>query len=88
MNFADNLMRKGYLISPNLLKEKDLDENIINKLENLKEKPLVIDKNVYKILKNSDDFTTNISWKEFDKSKVYYEKNKNIEDYNIFFPVL
>jgi len=88
MNFADNLMRKGYLISPNLLKEKDLDENIINKLENLKEKPLVIDKNVYKILKNSDDFTTNISWKEFDKSKVYYEKNKNIEDYNIFLDIL
>ena len=88
MNLASDLIRKGYLISPSLLREKKLDENFLNKIDALKEKPLVLDKNVYKIMQKNDNFNLEINWKEFDKSKINYEKNKNIEDYKVFLEII
>src|SRR3989344_1716894 len=89
MNFVNDLINRGYLVSPGLLKEKDLDSELIfNKLDKVKEKPLVIDKNIYNILKKSNDFSTDISWKEFDKSKVYYEKSNDSKNYNTFLDIL
>src|SRR3989344_7648028 len=89
MTLINNLIRKGYLVSPSLLKEKDFDENIINKIENLKEKPLVINKDIYKFFKDENlSFDVSISWKEFDKSRVDCEKNKNSDDYKIFLEIL
>ena len=32
MNFVNDLIRKGYLISPSLLRGKKFDENFLNKL--------------------------------------------------------
>ena len=88
MNLVNDLIKKGYLISPSLLREKKLDENFLNKIDALKEKPLVLDKNVYKIIQKSDNFNLEINWKEFDKSKINYEKNKNIEDYKVFLEII
>lgn len=88
MNLVNDLIRKGYLISPSLLREKKLDENFLNKIDALKEKPLVLDKNVYKIIQENDNFNLEINWKEFDKSKINYEKNKNIEDYKVFLKII
>ena len=88
MNLVNDLIKKGYLISPSLLREKKLDENFLNKIDALKEKPLVLDKNVYKIIRKSDNFNLEINWKEFDKSKINYEKNKNIEDYKVFLEII
>src|SRR3989344_244756 len=88
MSLANNLIKKGYLISPSLLKE-NLDESVISRIENLKEKPLVINKDIYKIFKDENfSFDINISWKEFDKSKVNCEKNRNFEDYRVFLDIL
>jgi len=88
MNFVNNLMRKGYLISPNLFREKNIDEGVFNKLDNLKEKPLVIDKNVYGVLKKSNGFDIDISWKKFEKSRVFFEKNRYSKDYKVFLDIL
>ena len=88
MSFVENLMRKGFLVSPNLYREDNLNEEILNKLNNLKEKPLVINKNIYDILNNSNDFSLDISWKEFDKSRVFYEKNKELKNYRFFLDIL
>lgn len=88
MNFVNNLMRKGYLVSPNLFREKNIDESVFSKLDGLKEKPLVIDKNIYIILKKSNDFDIDISWKEFEKSRVSFEKNRGIKDYKVFLDIL
>ena len=85
---VNNLIRKGYLISPNLFREKDIDEDIFIKLEELNEKPLVIDKNIYDILKKSDEFSNDVSWKEFEKSRVLFEKNKGDKDYNVFLNII
>lgn len=83
----NELMRRGFLLSPSLV-GNEIDENIINRLEHLKDKPLIIDKNIYNFFKESNDFSTDISWKEFDKSRVYYEKNKNNKDYKFFLDIL
>ena len=88
MSFVENLMRRGFLVSPNLFREKDINENVFDKLDNLKEKPLVINKNVYDVLNNSNDFSLDISWKEFDKSRVFYEKNKELKNYKVFLDIL
>lgn len=88
MSIANNLIKKGFLVSPNLIREKEIDEKIFDKLENLNNKPLVIDKNVYLFLKKLNGSSGDISWKEFEKSKVYYEKNKGDKEYNIFLDLL
>ena len=72
---VNELMRRGFLVSPSLVKEKNIDEKVFDKLEKLKDKPLVINNNIYNTLKNSNEFSIDISWKEFDKSRVFYEKN-------------
>ena len=68
---VNELMRRGFLVSPSLVKEKNIDEKVFDKLEKLKDKPLVINNNIYNTLKNSNEFSIDISWKEFDKSRVY-----------------
>ena len=80
-----NLIRKGYLVSPSLRKEK-INEDIIDKIEKLKEKPLVLNKDIYKAIQNN--FQIEINWREFDRSKVNYEKNRNFEDYKIFMDII
>ena len=85
MNDAMNLIRKGYLVSPSLRKEK-INEDIIDKIEKLKEKPLVLNKDIYKAIQNN--FQIEINWREFDRSKVNYEKNRNFEDYKIFMDII
>ena len=85
---VNELMRRGFLVSPSLVKEKNIDEKVFDKLEKLKDKPLVINNNIYNTLKNSNEFSIDISWKEFDKSRVFYEKNKNNKDYKVFLEIL
>src|SRR3989344_1524218 len=85
---VNELMRRGFLVSPSLVKEKNIDEKVFDKLEKLKDKPLVINNNIYNTLKNSNEFSIDISWKEFDKSRVFYEKNKNSKDYEVFLEIL
>ena len=88
MSFVDNLMRKGFLVSPDLSREVGVDESIFDKLGELNEKPLVINKNVYDVLKKSNGFSLDISWKEFDKSRVFYEKNRGLKDHKFFLDIL
>jgi DNA polymerase II small subunit len=87
MRIVSDLMRKGFLMSPSLVRE-EIDEKVLDKLSDMDEKPLVIDRTVYEALRNSNDVYAHINWKEFDKSKVLYEKNKGGKDYNVFLDIL
>lgn len=88
MSIIHEFLRNGYLMSPSLLKEKDIDITLtLTSLESLKEKPLVINRDIYTSMSNGY-FSFDISWKDFEKSKVYHEKNKDSKSYKIFLDIL
>src|SRR3989344_3421610 len=85
---ADNLIRKGFLLSPDLIRQEEIDESFFDKLNSLSEKPLIINKEIYYFIKKSINVSTDLSWKEFEKSKVNYEKNRDDKDYKFFLNIL
>src|SRR3989344_3781984 len=77
------LLKRGYLVSPDL--NVEIDDEILNKLDSLKEKPIVI----------NNDFITSlnylpegINWREFERSRVEFEKKKDAENYNTFIDII
>ena len=80
---------QGYLISPEILNELN-EENkniIINYLNGLKEKPVVLDK-VLLNLSNQNKVFVKINWMEFDKSRVLLEKDQDKSLYKSFLTIL
>ncbi len=78
----NSLLKKGFLLSPDLLKEVDESflEELDKKFDN-ENKPAVITKDLQKIFsKKNPDF--NINWKDFEKARVNLEKGKNKQVYN------
>ena len=88
-NAVENFMKKGYLVSPEIINEiKSEDENLIlTTLNSLKERPTVINKNILNLIKEKKKIIQ-INWNEFDKSKVSFEKNKDKTLYNSFLTIL
>jgi len=89
---VDSFLEKGYLLSPDFLKEINEffnEEEFINNL-NIKisgKKPLVLNKELQKIIQNTDKIIT-INWLEFEKSKAHLEKGKNGKIYKTFLDIL
>ena len=87
-----SFLEKGYLLSPDFIKELDEffnEEEFINNL-NIKingKKPLVLNKELQKIVLCTNKITT-INWLEFEKSKALLEKNKNGKIYQTFLDLL
>jgi len=83
---------KGFLLSPDfLLKFKDYDSELFLKTlkEKIKdkEKLLVLNEDLF-LLINKGDKELLVNWLEFEKSKVFLEKNKDNHGYNMFLDVL
>ena len=82
-------MKEGYLISPDIIEELNEDDKnlIIKVLNNLKDKPLVINKNILDLIRANKEFIQ-LNWSEFDKSRVLFEKNKDDSLYNSFITIM
>lgn len=78
------ILKKGFLLSPDLLKE--LDDSFLEELDkkfNGENKPSVITKDLQEIFsKKNPKF--NIDWKDFEKARVNLEKGKNEQVYKSF----
>lgn len=80
---------KGYLVSPEIINEiNEQDKILLTKvLDNLKDKPLVINKNILNIIREHKELIQ-LNWNEFEKSKVLMEKNRDESLYNSFLTIL
>jgi DNA polymerase II small subunit len=85
----NKFMEKGYLISPDFL-DVEFDEeffNLINEKIISKDKPIVINKDLFHVIKNNGG-NIDINWLEFEKSKSFYEKGRNGKIYQTFLDIL
>ncbi len=87
------ILDKGYLVSLDFLENlpKDFDSSRflerINKNIKSKDKPLVLNNDIYNIIENINQ-NINISWQEFERSRVLFEKKKEKTIYNTFLDIL
>lgn len=82
-------IEKGYLISPDFL-DVEFDEeffNLINEKIISRDKPIVINKDLFYVIKNNGN-NIDINWLEFEKSKSFYEKGRNGKIYQTFLDIL
>jgi len=88
-NHVNFLISHGYLISPDIIEELNEQNNelIIKNLNHLKEKPLVINRTLFELLKQNKELIQ-LNWKEFDKSVVLVEKERDKSLFNSFITVL
>jgi len=82
-----NLLKRDYLVSPDFFedfKEEDL-KNISAEQIFGNDKPTVLDKNLLFLIKNN--LNIDINWKEFEQSKVTFEKGKDKKIYQTFLDI-
>ena len=77
------LLKKGYLISPDL--DVEINDEVLLKIDSMKDKPLVINKD---FILSLHDPPNGINWKEFEKSRVEFEKRNGNEDSETFLNIL
>ena len=78
----------GYLISPDFVKNIDESKDynsFVNKLSNLKNKPTIINNDLFLLLNEKAE---NINWNDFDLNKAYLEMGKSNSGYNVFLDVM
>ncbi|MBS3095123.1 metallophosphoesterase [Candidatus Woesearchaeota archaeon] len=85
------IMGKGFLASPDIKEVDDANLNVfldhIQKNKEINDKLAVINKDIFKIAsKISSD--VEISWSEFERSRVLIEKGKDDKGYNVFLDIL
>ncbi|MEK6861595.1 MAG: hypothetical protein AABY07_06510, partial [Nanoarchaeota archaeon] len=85
-----SFLRKGYLISPDLL-EVDISDNqsfldMLNSKIVSKDKPLIVSKDLFLAVTNNG--AVDINWLEFEKSKVLFEKKSINKMYDTFLNIL
>ncbi len=84
-----SFLEKGFLVSPDFLSSlpSNFDENLFFKKLfdkfNTKNKPVVLNKDLFLMVESIKDIV-NLNWKEFEVSKVLYEKNKDDKLYPSF----
>jgi DNA polymerase II small subunit len=86
-NLVEVFLNKGFLLSPDVLESiNEFDEEFLNLFLNKinsKEKLVVLNKDLFSIVKSSKNFLK-INWVEFEKSRALLEKGKNGKVYSTF----
>ena len=82
-------LKNGYLLSPELAKSlQNTDyKDFLNEINKEKYKPVLLNEDIKKALENKKEFI-NISWQEFDKARVLYEKEREKNIYQTFLDIL
>ncbi|MBL7147319.1 MAG: metallophosphoesterase [Nanoarchaeota archaeon] len=92
MNLVETFLGEGFLLSPDFIKNfGDHDftwffKNIKNKIKE-KENLLVLNEDLFFLIKGGGK-ELSVNWLEFEKSKVFLERQKNNNSYNLFLDVL
>lgn len=82
-------LENGYLMSPDMLELENLNNNffdVLNSKIKSKEKPIVINKDLFTAVSNNG--VIEVNWLEFEKSKVLFEKKKINKIYGVFLNIL
>ena len=87
VNVIENFLHKNFLISPDFLDCYDGNDEAIIKTFAGRDGPLVLNKDLFLILKNSSKIAE-INWVEFDKSRAILEKGKEEKIYKTFLDIL
>ena len=82
-------LKNGYLLSPELAKSLQNTgyKDFLNEINKEKYKPVLLNEDIKKALENKKEFI-NISWQEFDKARVLYEKEREKNIYQTFLNIL
>lgn len=82
-----DLLKKDYLISPDFFEEFSEDLKSLDIKTNFgSDIPLILDKNLLFLIKNN--LKVDINWREFEQSKVSFEKDKEKKIYKTFLDIL
>lgn len=77
---------RGFLVSPDLFRE-NVDSSLVKEKLNIKEGPVVINKEFFGVISNGG-IKTSLNWQEFDRSIALREKGKNVRTYETFMDLL
>ncbi len=83
---VDRFLGKQFLIGPDLFDCYDGDETFLDAFS--KDRPLVITKDLFSILRNNGVTVPEINWVEFEKSRAFFEKGKEHRIYSTFLDIL
>jgi len=85
----NEFINQGFLLNPELAKNLDKEDYkyFIKLIKEQREKPFVLTSEIKKILEDKKQLI-NINWEEFDKSLVFYQKNKEKNIYETFLKIL
>ncbi|MBU0929442.1 MAG: metallophosphoesterase [Nanoarchaeota archaeon] len=82
-------LEKGFLISPDLLDANFNNSSFFDILQKniiTKDKPLIINQDLFRVVSN--EAKLNINWIDFEKSKMLQEKGRDNKIYNTFLNIL
>ncbi len=79
-------LEKGFLVSPDLFSE-EVDSSIVRSRLNIKDGPVVINKEFFGVLSNGG-IKANLNWQEFERSIALREKGQNAKTYETFLELL
>ena len=81
-----DLLKKDYLVSPDFFEESSEDLKSLDiKNDFGGDTPLILDKNLLFLIKNN--LKVDINWREFEQSKVSFEKDKEKKIYKTFLDI-
>jgi DNA polymerase II small subunit len=86
---VESFISKGYLVSPDLLLEKEFSVSFLEKIDSRilsKDKPVVIGSDVFKGVNKKG--ISGVNWIEFEKSRVMYEKGRTNKVYTSFLKLI
>ncbi len=86
-NLVKQFIEKGMLLSPDLNDFDNLNSNIIAKINELKEKPSIINKDIMNFILKSANKNIDINWNDFDKSRIDFEKGRGKQIYKTFLDI-
>jgi DNA polymerase II small subunit len=85
-----SFLEQGYLISPDMAGE-EIDDKFIEDIERrirTTTKPLVINKDLHKVISKTKKPLEVINWNEFERSRALMEKGKNGKVYETFLDIM
>ncbi|MFH1210672.1 MAG: DNA-directed DNA polymerase II small subunit [archaeon] len=85
-----NFLEQGYLISPDMM-EEEVDDKFLQDLDKkirTATKPIVINKDIHRIINKTRKPLEVINWNEFEKSRALMEKGKNGKVYETFLDLM
>ena len=83
---VEKFLSKSFLVGPDFFECYVADDNVLRNLPE-KERPLVLNKDLYLLLKNNGKIPE-VNWIEFEKTRSAFERGKDSKIYRTFLDIL